>query len=123
MKRRHRCGAARLLPHRVSRGEGDGARVAEAPNAPQRPEVVIERSVLLHEDDNVLDVVDGPRPVMRGDGQCLLDAGRKAGRQRSDAHTLQKSSTVRAHGAPPRMNGLKDHSSSTNNSVRWLRPT
>jgi hypothetical protein len=42
MKRRHRAGAARLRPHRVSRGERDRARVAEAPHAPQRPEVMIE---------------------------------------------------------------------------------
>ena len=55
-------------------GSVDGARIAEAAHAPQRAEVVIERPVLLHQDDDVLDVRRWSRSRCGGNGQRLLDA-------------------------------------------------
>src|SRR4029077_2437112 len=49
--------------------------VAEAADAAQRAEVVVEGPVLLHEDHDVLHVGDGPRPPV----------GRRLGRRRAAA--------------------------------------
>jgi hypothetical protein len=52
----------------VGLGEGSAVTtVAEAPDSAQRPEVVVERPVLLHQDHDVLDV--GERGGLRGHGR------------------------------------------------------
>ena len=56
-------------------GQRDGARVAEAAHAAQRAEVVIERAVLLHQDDDVLDVVDRAGAIVGGNRERPGDAG------------------------------------------------
>ena len=47
-------------------GSVDRARVAEPAHAAQGAEVVVEGAVLLHQDDDVLDVVDGAGAVLAG---------------------------------------------------------
>ena len=54
------CG---LTEDRVAVGEDQRLPVVEAPHAVQRAEVVVEAAVLLHQDDDVLDVVDASVPV------------------------------------------------------------
>jgi hypothetical protein len=66
--------AIRLKPHGIAPGEHGRARVSETPDAPQRTEVVIEGSVLLHQDDDVFDILDGARPLIRGYFQRAVDA-------------------------------------------------
>src|SRR5690606_15379435 len=63
-----------------------GEAVAEAAHAHERAEVVVERAVLLHQDDDVLDVLDGAGLVVGGDRECAADARRK-GRERERGGT------------------------------------
>ena len=58
-ERQHVAGAVRLVPDRLAGRQRDRPRIAEAAHAAQRAEVVVERAVLLHQDDDVLDVLDG----------------------------------------------------------------
>jgi hypothetical protein len=46
----------RLVPDRPAAGQGEHVRVAEAAHPRQAAEVVVERPVLLHEHDDVLDL-------------------------------------------------------------------
>jgi hypothetical protein len=55
-RRASRCGG--LLPDRQAAGELDDGLVAEAAHAPERAEVVVERPVLLHQDQHVPDVAE-----------------------------------------------------------------
>ena len=67
------------MPYRFAAGQCHRAGVAEAPDTLQRPEVMIEGTVLLHEDDDVFDVLDGSAAARRGDGCGAVDgAGRAA---------------------------------------------
>ena len=73
--------AAGLIPDGIAGGEGDGAGVAEAADAAEGAEVVIEGAVLLHHEDDVLDIVDAAGAIVGGDGQRTRDAG---GERRGD---------------------------------------
>jgi len=44
---------------------GEDLLIAEPPDAAERPEVVIEGPVFLHEDHHVLNVADGPAKALR----------------------------------------------------------
>jgi hypothetical protein len=57
--------------------KGDGAGIAEATDAAERAEVVIEGAVLLHHEDDVLDIGDGAGAIVGGDCQRSRDAGGK----------------------------------------------
>src|SRR5581483_11970372 len=82
-------------------GQGNRVRVAEAAYAAQRPEVVVEGAVLLHEDDDVLDVLDAAGAPVRGQLRRTGDAGRQRGHGGRTAGELDEASTVdRGHGAP-----------------------
>jgi hypothetical protein len=69
--------AVGLLPDGVAVGQGDGAGVAEAADAAEGAEVVIEGTVFLHHEDDVLDVVDAAGAVVGGDAESLGDACRE----------------------------------------------
>jgi hypothetical protein len=83
-------------------------RIAEAADAAQAPEVVIERAVLLHQDDDVRDVLDAAgarRGVRRGvgrrirrglrvDRQRALDAARQRAEGGGAARQLQEPATA-----------------------------
>ena len=67
--------AVGLIPDGVAGGKGDGAGVAEAADAAEGAEVVIEGAVLLHHEDDVLDIFDGASAVVGGDRKSAGDAG------------------------------------------------
>ncbi|MNQ75757.1 hypothetical protein D3C85_905620 [compost metagenome] len=69
-----------LLPDVASLGQRNREAIAEATHAHQRTEVVVERAVLLHQDDDVLDVLDGAGLVVGRNGQRAADA-RREGRE------------------------------------------
>jgi hypothetical protein len=54
--------------------------VGEALDAPQGTEEVVEGPVLLHQKDDVLDILDGARPVVRRYGQRLVEVLGERGR-------------------------------------------
>jgi Uma2 family endonuclease len=74
MKWQDGAGRARLVPHRVAVRQLDRAGIAESASASQSAEVVIERSVLLHQEDDVLDVRDGARAMVGRDRERSFDA-------------------------------------------------
>jgi hypothetical protein len=80
----------------------NGEAIAEAAHAVQRAEVVIERAVLLHQHDDVLDVLDRSGPTVRSDRQRFANGGGKhaegetsSGRSRGPA---QEVTTIGCHG-------------------------
>ncbi|MNX84863.1 hypothetical protein D3C86_1166800 [compost metagenome] len=75
-----------LLPHAAPAGQRNAEAVAETAHALEHAEVVVERPVLLHQDDDVLDVLDGAGLVVGRNGQRTADARRK-GRERERGGT------------------------------------
>src|SRR4249919_1132438 len=73
------AGIGRLLPHGSTRRQRHRARVVKAANTSHRAEVVVERPILLHQDNDVLDVSDGPGAVVGWRGQQALDVRRPCG--------------------------------------------
>ncbi len=74
-----------LLPDRPVAGRCRGAGVAEAAHSAQGAEVVVEGPVLLHQHDDVLDVVDRAGTAGRGDGCGPRDAAGEGGEARGRA--------------------------------------
>src|SRR5262249_52613105 len=91
----------RLVKDGVSGGKDDRARIAESAHSPQRAEVMIERAVFLHEEDDVLDVGDGSRALNGGDRQRSPNARWKSRGKCACAHSLKEPATVASHGEPP----------------------
>ena len=56
-----------LVPDRRAAGQLDGPGVAVAAHPAQRPEVVVERAVLLHQDHHVLDILEGAGDAVGGE--------------------------------------------------------
>ncbi|MCO4699117.1 hypothetical protein LRR80_05209 [Streptomyces sp. RO-S4] len=83
-----------LVPDRFAVAEADRAGVAEAADASQGAEVVVEGAVLLHEDDDVLDVLDRPGAVVRRQGGGALDAGGQGAEGRGGTRELEKAAPV-----------------------------
>jgi hypothetical protein len=73
---------------RDARGVGhrDRESVAESAHTIECAEVMIERAILLHQDHDVLDILDGASARVRGDRECPTDHLRerqsRAGRRR-----------------------------------------
>jgi hypothetical protein len=89
VERQQRAGAVRLLEHRVAGGQGHRARIAEAADAAQRTEIMVERPILLHQDDDVLHVLDRARHDIRLDRQGAPDGFRERGTKRGSAQAAQ----------------------------------
>ncbi len=87
-----------LIPHRLARGQQDGAGIAKAAHAAQCAEVVIERAVFLHQDDDVFYVLNGSGAVVGRDAQGTRDALRKRRGERATAKELQKCTPIGRHG-------------------------
>lgn len=66
MKRQHIARAIGLIPNRISGGKSDWSRIAESPHTPQRAIVMVKRTVLLHQEDNMFDVSDRAVMAMSG---------------------------------------------------------
>jgi hypothetical protein len=89
------------MPDALTRGQLDRSRVSEPADTAQRSEIVIERAVLLHHDDDVLDVMDGAGLVIGRNGQSAGNACRRSGGCRSGGQELQEVTTVCAHAEFP----------------------
>ena len=72
-----------LVEDGVAARQGDGGGVVEAPDTRERPKIVVKTAVLLHQDHDVLDVVEA-RPRWVGDGLGRRPA--QAGRQHGAGH-------------------------------------
>ncbi len=84
MERQQLAAVVRLVPDRLAVGQRRGTRIAEAAHALHAAEVVVEGTVLLHQDHDVLDVLQRARVAPRGNRQGLLDeAGHGVGAGRA----------------------------------------
>src|SRR5437879_6277525 len=102
MEWQQEAGAVRLEPHRLPRRQGHRSWIAESTHAAQGAEVVIERPVLLHQKDDVLDVTDGARAVVRWYRQRSIDALREGRGDRGSAQKPEECSAVGGqHGVTP----------------------
>ena len=101
-ERQHVLRAVGLVEHRLAAGQRRRVRVAEATDAAHRAEVVVERPVLLHQDHDVLDVLDRPLLAVSRNGRGAGDALRQH-RQRGGAPgQLQETATIDGrHTDPP----------------------
>jgi len=59
---------------------------------------MIEGAVLLHQDDDVFDIIDRAGAAMRGNLQRPADARRKCCGERAGSQELEKSATIVSHG-------------------------
>jgi len=73
-------GGIRLMPDAVASGQLDRSRVAVAAHAAQCTEVVIEGTVLLHHEDDVLHIVDAAGMVIGRNRERAADACGKGAR-------------------------------------------
>jgi hypothetical protein len=90
-----------LVKDGLAVGRGHGKAVAVAAHALEGAEVAVERTVLLHQQHDVLHVLDGTGLVVSGNGQRAANAGRKSG-QRGGCNAraggaLKKLATCRGH--------------------------
>ena len=112
----------RLQEHGVTVLLLDRARVGEAAHAAQGTEYLVERVVLLHQDDDVLDVLDGAGLEVRRNGQRLGDGRVEDGGGRAQAHELQKFTTVRQLAIICHKTSLARIEIQALNSTKWWRP-
>jgi hypothetical protein len=70
------------------------ARIGKAAHASHCAEVVVEGSILLHQNHDVLDVFDGAGPVVRRDRQRPAEVERQRRRQCRRADQFEECSTV-----------------------------
>ena len=100
MERQHvtiRIARIRLVPDALAGAQLDRPRVAESAHAAQRAEVMIERTILLHHDDNVFDVPEGAGPLIGRNRKRALDARGKCAGSGGCRQKLKKGTAVCAH--------------------------
>src|SRR4029453_5035249 len=71
--------------------------ISVSPHAAQGAEVMVERPVLLHEEHDVLDILDRALAIVGGDSQRSIDALRERGGQSGAAQELQERATTECH--------------------------
>ncbi|MNQ58676.1 hypothetical protein D3C85_728880 [compost metagenome] len=76
-------GAVTLVPDGFATGQGDREAVAEAANAPECAEVMIERAVLQHQDHHMLHILEGAGDMTGLDRQCLANRRGQGGQRRA----------------------------------------
>ena len=101
MERRDLFLTVGLEPDRLAAFQGNRVAVSKSAHAAQRPEIMIERAVFLHQDDDVFHIPDGSGLAGRRCGECLGNRFRKGigGNAGSGArpHHTQKLAAVRRH--------------------------
>lgn len=98
----HLARAVGLVPDVLAARQPHRARVTEPANAAQGAEVLVERAVLLHQHDDVLDVADRPGAPVCGDRHRTVNAGEQHARRGGAAAKLQESAAVDcAHAVSP----------------------
>lgn len=84
-----------LVPDALAVRQGCRSGVAETAYAAQRAEVVVEGAVLLHEDDDMLDVAQRTGAVIGRYRRCLVDGAHQGGRGGGSAGELKESAAVK----------------------------
>ncbi len=80
----------------------DRAWIGEAAHAAHRSEVFIEGVILLHQNDDVLNVANRARAVVRWNSECLGNVRAQRARHGPHAHQLQELTTIGIlHGMTP----------------------
>ena len=82
------------MPDRLPGRKLHGSRITEAAHTPHGAEVVIEGTVLLHQEDDVLDVLDGSGSIVGRDGQDSSEVQRYGRGERRGSHEFEKCATV-----------------------------
>jgi len=91
--------SVRLVPDTQARRQHRRVRVGKTANPPHRPEVMVEGPVLLHQEDDMLDVVDRPGSVVGRDGQHLPEIKWQRGGDGRGSHQFEECTAVnRGHG-------------------------
>jgi hypothetical protein len=70
------------------------ARIREAADAAQRPKLMIERTVFLHQDHDMLDIVDRACAVVGRDRERLRDSRAVGGRYSARAQHFENLTTI-----------------------------
>ena len=91
----------RLVQDRLAARQRHRPRVAEAAHAAQGAEVVVEGAVLLHQDDDVLDVLERAGAAGGGDRGGVGDAGGQDGRGGGPPDSWMKRRRLTGHGTGP----------------------
>jgi hypothetical protein len=82
------------MEHRIATVQIDGTRVIETADAVQAAQVVIEGTVLLHQEDDVLHIRNRTRLVIGGDCERPGNAIRESGGESAGAQHLQERTAV-----------------------------
>lgn len=93
-ERGHDGGPISLVPHRLAAGQHDRVGIPEPPHAAHHAEVMVERSVLLHEHHDVLDVLDAAGRMVRRNGESASDAVRQHRRRDAPARELKEPAPI-----------------------------
>jgi hypothetical protein len=105
--------AARLVKNALAGGKSDWMRVAVSTDAAHHAEIVIERSIFLHQHNDVFDVADGASAVTALDRNCTGDGRCEQGCCGGANSELEKSAAAdRRHGT---VLPTADH-------LRWRHP-
>ena len=94
MERQDLAVSVGLMPHRLARGQHHRSRIAKSPHSAQAAEVMIERAVLLREDDDMFDVSDRAGAMIRGKRHGPTNALRKRRSSRDAAQNTEEIATV-----------------------------
>jgi hypothetical protein len=70
--------------------------IGKATNASHAAEVMIERSILLHQDHDMFDVLDGSRTIVSRNGQHTVQVEWQGGCKRGRSHQFQERTTIAA---------------------------
>ncbi len=102
----------RLVEHRSAGRQRDRVRIVEAGHSGQGPEVVVERAILLHQYDDVLDVAEPPGSVERRSEGFLHAVGQQGGGcaagGRRGGGAQETAATEFGHERPSRV-GTREH--------------
>jgi hypothetical protein len=96
MKWQKRVAAIGLIPYGVSRWKQNRSGIAKASDASQSSKVMIEGTILLHQDDDVFNVGDGAVAVIGRNLQRPTDACRESGA--AGGQKLEEGTAVSTHG-------------------------
>ncbi len=78
MERQQIAIVIRLVPNGISVGQINGAIITEAAHAAQGSIIMIKRAVLLHHNDDVFNIIDGPGSAVGGNREGPSNARWKA---------------------------------------------
>lgn len=97
VKRRQFARAIVLEPDILAIGQRDRMAIAKAAYALHRPEIMVERTVFLHQDDDVAHILDRTRRALCRDGQRAADARVERRGRSGDTGGFQEMSSRLAH--------------------------